>query len=630
MEALSFTPNQLEQEQEQEQYTFYESFDEYIAAVRGKEVYDKISGPVLTNIPTYSVEQLLLDAVNFFASKGVQEITTILKKFNIKDHIENGLKRYVADSKRINSALRKKLKMGKNSEWLSEEFHQGNRAVSEPRMIYWFDDIHSYYKSKRTNEVNTQTYNLLDAFKKIAPSSEPFRVYRCYQKLQDGWPIMSSDREIYPFIHIDTFLSTSILLRVCDFWCVPGPINDDNPTHINQLFRPDGVYGNNTIICIEIPVGTRGISVVHYSQVYNALGSDYSEFEYLLPPGGYLKHTGRYMEHVSKNREEYDAFLQSQGETTSFWDQPKRRTVTHKTNKDYPEDTLPKTMTIHIYEYIGTAIPDEHTVQSPTHRTDRRGSRVSQQYRPNDNGAGIGSFLPPPATLPPPAQSPSQPPPPPSPPAIVYKMGDRVQVRDNDTPSGIWWNGRVTSIEPLKVLADGHHYAHHWDHKRPMPPASQPPATLPPPAPASQPPAPASQPPPPPSPPSPPAIVYKRGDRVQVRNNDTPSGIWWNGTVTSTEPLKVLCDGFETSHTWDHKRLMPPSVTSRLIESARKTYALVESTVSNASRRAASSVRIGGKRKKGRKQTKKRRKSLTITHMKIGKRLPQKKTLRKN
>ena len=39
-------------------------------------------------------------------------------------------------------------------------------------------------------------------------------------------------------------------------------------------------------------------------------------------------------------------------------------------------------------------------------------------------------------------------------------------------------------------------------------------------------------------------------------------------------------------------------------------------------------VRIGGKRKQG-KQTRKRRKSLTITHMKIGKRLPQKKTLRK-
>ena len=534
MEALSFTPNQLEQ------YTFYKSFDDYIAEVRGEEVYDKISGPVLTNIPTYSVEQLLLDAVNFFDSKGVQEITTILKKFNIKDHIENGLKRYVADSKRINSALREKLKMGKNSEWLSEEFHQGNRVVSKPRMIYWFDDIHRYYNnSKRTNEVNTQTYNLLDAFKKITPSSEPFRVYRCYQQLLDGWPIMSSDREIYPFIHIDTFLSTSILLRVCDFWCVPGPINDDNPTHINQLSRPDGVYGNNTIICIEIPVGTRGISVVHYSQVYNALGPDYSEFEYLLPPGGYLKHTGRYMEHVSKNREEYDAFLQSQGETRSFWHQPSGRNVTRKINKVYPTETLPKTMTIHIYEYIGTDIPDEHTVQSPTHRIDRRGSRVSQQYRPNDNGAGIGSFLPPPA------QSPSQPPPPPSPP-------------------------------------------------------------------------------------SPPAIVYKMGDRVQVRNNDTPSGIWWNGTVTSTEPLKVLCDGFETSHTWDHKRLMPPSVTSRLIESARKTYALVERTVSNASRSAASSVRIGGKRKKGRKQTRKRRKSLTITHMKIGKRLPQKKTLRKN
>ena len=39
-------------------------------------------------------------------------------------------------------------------------------------------------------------------------------------------------------------------------------------------------------------------------------------------------------------------------------------------------------------------------------------------------------------------------------------------------------------------------------------------------------------------------------------------------------------------------------------------------------------VKVGGKRKQG-KQTRKRRKSLTITHMKIGKRLPQKKTLRK-
>jgi hypothetical protein len=671
-----FTPHDLEL------YSEYVRFDDYIEFMKGMQVYNTILSPHLTDlntIPNYSATEVKLDAVRFFASKGIEEITSILDNF-AKKHIENGLRPYIHDSERFNSELRERMEPESDDS------------------ILQFATIYNVYQRlvvpRRTTDLITQTYNLLDAFKRITPSTEPFYVYRCYQRLQDGMPIMSNNGRIRSSIPIDTFLSTSILLRVCDFWCVPGPINSQNTTH--RFGSEEGMRGN-IIICIKIPPGTRGIAIVNYSQIVSQnnfgtdFGTDYSEFEYLLPPGGSLKYTHTSITHVSKNRERYEAVLQRY----------RRQWKTGLTNKNYPEETLPKTMTIHIYDYVGTPIVAR--------------TRVSRQES-NDNGAGIGPLLPP-AALPLPAALPS--------PQTIstesnFAVGDRVWVRHNVgekwkrgtvestnplmvlpdkwtkaftwkfmerltesnalagpevesnelahpaaesnvpapsvvaqnvlapeprraipyniddsiqvlTNSGAWQNGKVSSIEPFKVLVDGlpAAFAIDIDQTRPMPSSlksrilghtrkairalrrlsnvsQRSTGTVAPPAVAPI-----------------QAIAYNIDDRVQVK---ATTGNWWmSGTVTSINPVMVLIDGWPVSYffTDDRMRPMPPSFKSRILGHTTKAIADIKRRLPNVSRRSTGT--LGGKRK----QSKKRRKSLTNTNMKIGKRSPQKKTLRK-
>ena len=140
-----------------------------------------------------------------------------------------------------------------------------------------------------------------------------------------------------------------------------------------------------------------------------------------------------------------------------------------------------------------------------------------------------------------------------------------------------------------------------------------------------------------------PAPIFNIGDRVLCRDNG--SLVWFYGTVTATEPeLLVRTDTMygvpSLTGTWDEVRHRSKSLVSRLAydinKGLDKTFTGIESLQDKVKRNIPgfsrkvplSSVKIGGKRKQ-RKQTRKRRKSLTITHMKIGKRLPQKKTLRK-
>jgi hypothetical protein len=412
--------------------------------------------------------------------------------------------------------------------------------------ILQFANIYNVYQrlagSRPTNLI-TWTYNLLDAFKKITtPSTEPFYVYRCYQRLQDGWPIMLSSGEINPSIPIDTFLSTSILLRLCDFWCVPGPINFDNTTH---QFRSEERMRGNIIICIKIPRGTRGIAIVNYSQIASQTNfdTDYSEFEYLLPPGGSLEYTGTSIQHVSKNRERYEVALQRNPSEDRVYNYVTGRYEDGLTSKTYPEETLPKTMTIHIYDYVGTNIVAR--------------TRVSRQQS-NDTGAGIG-YMPPAAALPPP-------PPPPPPQTIsslsdfdneelsdfdneenspIFNIGDRVWVRHNVGEK--WKRGTVKSIYPRTVLPDRWSKAFEWRYVVPLTESNTlagpevesnvlaPPAVaqnvVAPPAVAQNVLAPEHI----------QAIAYNINDRVKVK---AITGNWWmSGTVSSTEPFKVMIDG---------------------------------------------------------------------------------------
>jgi hypothetical protein len=111
--------------------------------------------------------------------------------------------------------------------------------------------------------------------------------------------LLTPEGDLVPYIYLNQFTSTSILLRFSDYWCTPPPINTfSNST---DPYRPN--MGDNTLICIEIPESTRGISLINYAgMIPDMLMSDYSEFEYLLPPGGFLSLTNRTYRYTSITR----------------------------------------------------------------------------------------------------------------------------------------------------------------------------------------------------------------------------------------------------------------------------------------------------------------------------------------
>ena len=182
-------------------------------------------------------------------------------------------------------------------------------------------------------------------------------------------------------------------------------------------------------------------------------------------------------------------------------------------------------------------------------------------------------------------------------PAIEYKINDRVMVKPSN---GNWTQGTVTSTKPLMVKPDLWKKSHIFEliQVRPLPPA--------PPLPEAPPPPPSQS-----SPPSQPAIEYKENDRVQVRDRSDAPGKWRNGKVTSAEPLMVKPDRWKESFAFDHVRHMPPSLISRLTGPAITTLESVKRMVSNVSQKTIPSIRVGGKRKKSRKQTRKRRRKST-------------------
>ena len=116
-----------------------------------------------------------------------------------------------------------------------------------------FTTIIAHYEIEIARPINiNDTYinNLLNAFTKTTPSQQKFYVFRCFQQLPqfpDNIPLIDVNGVMKQHIYLNQFLSTSILLRVCDFWCTPAPVNNANPTN---PFNP--ATGDNTIICIEI------------------------------------------------------------------------------------------------------------------------------------------------------------------------------------------------------------------------------------------------------------------------------------------------------------------------------------------------------------------------------------------
>jgi len=263
-------------------YKNYDKYDDFLKAQHPR-FYAGLVNPQITEIADIAIEERMKDAIRFFASKGVGELTQIRDNFDEDAEIINGIQRFVGDDyAAMNQGIRDML---------------GNSELV-------FTDIKEYYENEMRRNISITDryiYNLLSAFTKTTPSQEKFYVFRCFQQLPqypDGVPLLDANGVMKPRIYLNQFTSTSILLRVCDFWCTPPPINNANPTN---PFDP--VNGDNTIICIEIPIGTHGISIINYSGIlYGQLTTIYSEFEYLLPPGATLELTSETYDYTSITR----------------------------------------------------------------------------------------------------------------------------------------------------------------------------------------------------------------------------------------------------------------------------------------------------------------------------------------
>jgi len=312
-----------------EVYKGYKIYDDYLRTTN-KIYYDSLEKPQLEGKNGITTDDQLKDAIRFFASKGIGELTQILQNFNIEDDIKNGLKQYFGSEFRgMNASMRKTIAKNKLT----------NNDLTNNDLDLDFEDIMEIYDKLKNpappitwdNEYDTYIYNTLNAFTKTTPCTDNFCVFRCYQQLPNGAPLLTPEGNLAPYIYLNQFTSTSILLRLCDYWCTPDP--ESNVINSTDLYNLNN--GENTIICIEIPESTRGISLINfYGLVSGSFTSDYSEFEYLLPPGGYLTLTNRTYEYTSISRTKL------------------RTKLKIDPTKDDPFPHLPTTFNIPIYTYM--------------------------------------------------------------------------------------------------------------------------------------------------------------------------------------------------------------------------------------------------------------------------------------
>jgi hypothetical protein len=304
-------------------YRRYNKYDDYLKA-NDRSYYDRLNNPLITVIDDVPIQNRMVDAIYFFASKGVGELTQILNNFTA-DNIVNGVQKYFGpEYGDMNGDLRTKL---------------DGQSLD-------FNEILNLYETIINPSItNIYIFNTLNAFTKTTPSDTIFYVFRCYQQLRNGTPLREPDGTIMHRIYLNQFTSTSILLRLCDFWCTPSPINFSNNTDPNNYQT-----GDNSIICIEIPIGTRGISLINYAGIVDGqLTTTYSEFEYLLPPGGYLELKDETYNYTSVTREQLRVNLDRRGLNSVF---------AH----------LPINFDIPVYRYVSVNIPDNRINKSRLQR----------------------------------------------------------------------------------------------------------------------------------------------------------------------------------------------------------------------------------------------------------------------
>ena len=306
-------------------YKRYNKYDDYLKE-NDPTYYERLNNPLITVIDGVPIQDRMKDAIYFFASKGVGELTQILVNFTT-DNIVNGVQKYFGpEYGDMNGDLRTKLALA-------------DRSLDFNEILNLYENIIN------PSIINRYNFNTLNAFTKTTPSEEIFYVFRCYQQLYNGAPLLEPNGTMKPRIYLDQFTSTSILLRLCDFWCTPSPINYSNNTDPNNYQQ-----GDNTIICIEIPIGTRGISLINYAGIVDGqLTTTYSEFEYLLPPGGYLELTAETYNYTSVTRQQLRDNLMIRGLIGIF-------------------PSLPIIFDIPIYKYVSVKITDNRIHKSRLQR----------------------------------------------------------------------------------------------------------------------------------------------------------------------------------------------------------------------------------------------------------------------
>ena len=73
-------------------YRNYNKYDDYLKAT-DITYYNRLNNPLITVINDVPIQHRMVDAIYFFASKGVGELTQILSNFDISDEIINGVQK---------------------------------------------------------------------------------------------------------------------------------------------------------------------------------------------------------------------------------------------------------------------------------------------------------------------------------------------------------------------------------------------------------------------------------------------------------------------------------------------------------------------------------------------------------
>ena len=132
-------------------YRNYNKYDDYLKAT-DITYYNRLNNPLIAVINDVPIQHRMVDAIYFFASKGVGELTQILRNFDIDVEIINGVQKYFGpDYGAMNGDLRTKLDVA-------------DRNLDFNEILALYENI------VNPSFANRYIYNTLKAFTKTTPS----------------------------------------------------------------------------------------------------------------------------------------------------------------------------------------------------------------------------------------------------------------------------------------------------------------------------------------------------------------------------------------------------------------------------------------------------------------------------